>query len=356
MPSRPTSAATSLSRRRTTWSTRGRAGARRAELRRVIDRGGCHASDPATQWYRRAGMHGRAGRGQGARSAATLIGLSVFGLAAWQACLPARQQAPVTIVYLGSMPAGPAEFDLRQRLLAPFTAKTGIQVKFISGPGSVTERLDLYMRYLESRSATPDVYLLDETFPGVLAEHLLDLEPYLGVEARQHVREAVDHNRVGGRLVGLPLAIDAGLLHYRSDLLRKYGYPRPPETWSELQQMATRIQAGERAAGDRDLWGYVWQGARYEGLTCNGLEWQASSGGGSLIEANGAVAVNNPATVRALTRARGWVGSISPPEVTSYDEDDSEKVWLAGHAAFARRWFVDADRTLRQAEPGVALE
>jgi trehalose/maltose transport system substrate-binding protein len=48
--------------------------------------------------------------------------------------------------------------------------------------------------------------------------------------------------------------------------------------------MARRIQSGERAKGKKDFWGYVWQGADGEALTCDALEWQAGEGGGRIIE------------------------------------------------------------------------
>ena len=102
--------------------------------------------------------------------------------------------------------------------------------------------------------------------------------------------------------------------------------------------MAARIQAGERAAGKKDFWGYVWQGAAYEGLTCNALEWQVSSGGGSLIEPNGSITVDNPRTIEAMQRARRWIGTISPPSVVAFKEQDSRNVFHTGNAAFARDW------------------
>ena len=101
--------------------------------------------------------------------------------------------------------------------------------------------------------------------------------------------------------------------------------------------MATRIQAGERARGNSNFWGFVWQGAPSEALTCNALEWQVSEGGGSIIE-DGAVTVNNPAAIRAWARAARWVGSISPPGVVAYHEWDTSNRWQAGEAAFMRNW------------------
>jgi trehalose/maltose transport system substrate-binding protein len=143
---------------------------------------------------------------------------------------------------------------------------------------------------------------------------------------------------VDEKLVAIPYTVQVGVLEYRSDLLRKYGYRHPPRTWDELESMAARIQAGERAKGNKDFWGYVWQGAATEALACNALEWQAAGGGGRIIESNRSISVNNPAAIRSWQRAKRWIGWISPPSVLAYQELDSINVFDKGGAAFGRVW------------------
>jgi trehalose/maltose transport system substrate-binding protein len=104
--------------------------------------------------------------------------------------------------------------------------------------------------------------------------------------------------------------------------------------------MAERIQAGERAKGAKNFWGYVWQGATSEALTCNALEWQVAAGGGRIIEPDRTISVNNPAAIQAWQRARRWIGWISPPSVVAYREIDSMIAFDAGRAAFNRIWFL----------------
>ena len=141
-----------------------------------------------------------------------------------------------------------------------------------STPDLANDRLGLYLQFLEAKSPKVDVYQVDVIWPGDLAQHFIDLNEY-GAEkvADKHFQEIVQNNTVNGRLVAIPWFTDAGLLYYRTDLLEKYDR-KVPETWTELQETAKYIMEKERAAGNPDFYGYVWQGNAYEGLTCDALE------------------------------------------------------------------------------------
>lgn len=206
-------------------------------------------------------------------------------------------------------------------------------------PEVAVDQLETWRSLLESGAKVPDVYGIDVIWPGILTDNLVDLKAWVPAEEiAAHFPQLIRNNTVNGRLVALPYNLSEGLLFYRVDLLHKYGYKAPPKTWDELEGMAKRIQAGERARGDRDFWGYVWQGAPSEALTCNALEWQVSEGGGTILDENGRITVNNPDAIRAWERAARWVGSISPPGVTAYKEWDAFNIWQSGKAAFMRNW------------------
>ncbi|MBV9608476.1 MAG: extracellular solute-binding protein, partial [Acidobacteria bacterium] len=163
-----------------------------------------------------------------------------------------------------------------------FTQQTGIRVQVMPAPEVAVDQLETWRSLLESGAKVPDVYGIDVIWPGILADNLLDLKTYVPEEEiAAHFPQLVKNNTVNGRLVALPYNLSEGILFYRVDLLHKYGYTAPPKTWDELESMAKRIQSGERARGNKDFWGYVWQGESSEALTCNALEWQVSARGGS---------------------------------------------------------------------------
>jgi len=270
------------------------------------------------------------------RRLAPLALLSILALAG---CAKRSVNPPATIVLLDIVPARNREYtQWVGQALEGFTRETGIVVKRLLTPESPDEQLVLTRELLEGGATTPDVYIIDAIWPGMLVQHFLDLRPRLGTEADRLFPALVANNVAQGRLVAIPYHANVGILFFRTDLLREYGYASPPRTWPELEAMAAAIQKGERAKGHEDFWGYVWQGAPYEGLTCNALEWQASSGGGRIVEDGGTISVNNPRAIAAWSRAASWIGTISPPEVAGYREGEAQEAFRAGRAAFMRAW------------------
>lgn len=196
--------------------------------------------------------------------------------------------------------------------------------------------LGLYRQVLSAHSNEFDLLLVDTIWPGVLSKHLVDLRPVLGAQRIAGYFQPLIDNFTdrAGRLVAVPLFADAGLLYYRQDLLAKHGFA-VPQTWDELEHIARTILQRE---DNPRLAGFVWQGKAYEGLTCNALEWVASHGGGTIIDADGRVSINNPQARQALSRARAWIGEISPPQVLEETELESMQRFRAGEAIFMRNW------------------
>lgn len=222
-------------------------------------------------------------------------------------------------------------------LVKPWEEKTGNKVTLVPMPASTTDQFGQYRLWLAAGNADIDLYQTDVIWAPQLADHFVDLSAAAKDLAPQHFPSIIQSQTVNGKLVALPIFTDAPALYYRQDLLDKYG-KQPPKTWDELAATAKEIQDKEREAGAKDLWGFVWQGNAYEGLTCDALEWVKSHGGGQIVEPDGTISINNPNAVKALETAKSWVGTISPEGVLSYQEEEARGLWQSGNAVFMRNW------------------
>jgi trehalose/maltose transport system substrate-binding protein len=226
-----------------------------------------------------------------------------------------------------------------QAVTEEWAKKTGNKLEYIARPNDDSAALQQFQQAWAGKSPDVDVYQIDVVWQGIAAPHAVDLKRYYKEdELEAYFPRIIENNTVSGKLVSIPLYTDAGILFYRTDLLEKYGYKEPPKTWEELAAMAKKIQDGERATGKPDFQGFVFEGKADENLTSTALEWIYSYGGGSLIEPDKKVTINNPNAIKALETAHSWIGTISPVEVNTYTYEEARKIWQAGNAAFMRNW------------------
>ncbi|MDY7231022.1 ABC transporter substrate-binding protein [Hyalangium rubrum] len=248
---------------------------------------------------------------------------------------PQLAQAETISVSCGSV--GMEQTLCRQGVEA-WSKKTGHTVQIMSAPTDSSQELAQLQQLLAAGSTDVDVARLDVIWPGIVANHFLDLTPYFPAEVlQQHFQPIVKNNTVNGKLVAMPWFTDAGLLYYRMDLLEKHGQ-KPPTTWQELAQVAKTVLEAEKKAGNSKLVGFVFQGKAYEGLTCNALEWVDSFGGGTIVDSKGQVTLNNPKAVEAIQFFSSLVGNVVPKGALAYEEEGARGTFQSGNAVFMRNW------------------
>jgi multiple sugar transport system substrate-binding protein len=140
---------------------------------------------------------------------------------------------------------------------------------------------------------------------------------------------AVAANRWNGALYSLPWFIDVGMLYRRTDLV--------PSAPPDLQTLVQFSKDAQREHGVP--FGFVWQGARYEGLITVFLE-HLGAFGGTILDAEGRVVVDSAAAERALTFMRDtiYADAIVPPAVLTWQEEQTRLAFESGQAVFMRNW------------------
>jgi trehalose/maltose transport system substrate-binding protein len=218
-----------------------------------------------------------------------------------------------------------------------FERATGTHVDIISVPPSSNGQFGQFKAWLNAHKPEVDVYRTDVIWAPQLVQHLVDLRPSVGNAEKDFLPDLIRSQTANGRLVALPLFTEPSVLYYRKDLLAKY-HAEVPKTWTEMADTAKAVMERERQAGNRQMWGFVFDAAPYEGLTTTALEWIASNDGGDIVEHDGTISIDNARAVEILTLARSWIGTIAPTSVLSFEEEDARRLWQKGDAVFMRNW------------------
>lgn len=199
-----------------------------------------------------------------------------------------------------------------------------------SYPGSTYK---FYGTFVVTNKKEPTIFTLDFSWIEEFSPFLLTIEDgYDYFEMNKFLPPVIEAVKVNEEIKAIPYHLEPGLLYYRKDLLDKYGY-RPPKSWNELYEMAQYISVRE------GIYGFAWEGARYEGLTTFFLEVLYSFGG-QIFEEDKFVLTsqeNKNKAIEALELMKSFIDDeLSPKGVTTYREEECRNIFQNGEAVFMR--------------------
>ena len=234
----------------------------------------------------------------------------------------------------------PEQTGTLQKMIDRFNKENedGVTVKFREMPTDSTQHFDKLRTEFQAGSEDIDVIGGDVVWPAQFASpgYYLDLSDRFTKKMQSEYLDApLTANTFDGKVFGVPWYTDSGMLYHRKDLLEESGFSDPPQTWAELREQAMKVR---KDAGTK--YGFVFQGAEYEGGVCNGLEYIWTHGGAALDPDDPTkVIIESPESLAGLQTQRGLVDSgVAPKSVGAFKEQEAQSVFLNGDSVFMRNW------------------
>lgn len=188
-------------------------------------------------------------------------------------------------------------------------------------------------------------------------------------EPNEFIEAALESVSYQFKIWGVPWFTDAGILYYRKDLLKQNGLDYPPATWDELIEFSKHVMRNSDTK-----YGYVFQGAAYEGGVTNACEfiWNAEGNilfGDLPISADfdvagfdsDIIAVDSEKAKRGLKEIEKLKDSgIIPVNISEFKEREAAEVFQNGDAVFMRSWagaygfFINSDAKVNAENVGLA--
>jgi multiple sugar transport system substrate-binding protein len=201
----------------------------------------------------------------------------------------------------------------------------GYKATLTEFPASADQQRTQFIQRQQAKSDDCDVFSSDVIWTAEFASQkwLYDLTPYVNQSRSKFIGAPLETVHYGGKYWGVPFASDAAFIYYRTD----QGGGSAPATWQQVYQQA-------KAKG-----GLVYQGAPYEGLTCDYLELAFAAGGTVLSDDGKKSTINSPQNIKALQlMVDGIKNGSAPKAVTTYMEPQTDQAWVSGRYGYMRNW------------------
>jgi multiple sugar transport system substrate-binding protein len=211
--------------------------------------------------------------------------------------------------------------------IAGFNAKfesQGLSAKLVEFPADAGQQRNQFVQRQEAKSGECDVFSSDVIWTAEFAAQgwLYDMTPYVEGRKGEFIPATLESVTYDGKIWGAPDTSDAALLYYHKDAVSE-----PPASW----------QAVYADAAKKD--GIVYQGAAYEGLTCDFLEIAFAAGGKVLSDDGKKAEFDSPENVKALQfMVDGIKDGAAPKAVATYMEEQARMAFEAGRATYMRNW------------------
>ena len=203
-------------------------------------------------------------------------------------------------------------------------ADQGLKARLVEFPNGSDEQRQQAIQRLQAKSSDCDVYQSDVIWIAEFAQQkwIMDLSDYVKSRQDEFIPSTLAPNKYDGRYWAVPQVTGAGLLYRRTDQA-----PDAPATWQELYQQASQND------------GFAYQGAPYEGLTCNFVELSSAAGGSILSEDGKSAQFDSPENLKVLQfMVDGVKDGAANKAVTTYMEEPARLAFEAGQASFMRNW------------------
>jgi len=200
----------------------------------------------------------------------------------------------------------------------------GLSAKLLEFPESADEQRNQFVQRQEAKSGECDIFYADVVWTAEFASQdwLYDVTPYIEERKQEFIPATFDTATYDGKTWAVPKQSDAAFLYYRTDQV-----DTAPSTWQEVYDIA--------AEND----GIVYQGAAYEGLTCDFLEIAFAAGGKVLSDDGKKAEFDSEQNLKALQfMVDGIKKGSAKKAVTTYMEEQARRAFEAGRATFQRNW------------------